>query len=433
MPARKAKIRYTAVPKRFVRPKRLFWLAIGAGAMAAGVSLGVAMVSGATIGSYRSFSGTLRPEVDPLPIYLLEGAILEKVLIAPGDTIVQGQTLATLDKAAMSAAVKELQAGLLHHTVLRDCLLSTQKPGTPDIKGVTEDQQTAVSLAVQECSGFTDDRVEVHVRFDTHRDALLSKRKLVEDYIRVLTTTKDNQDKVRREDDARRALALALVRADLDSQLAENELEQRAELSGLRSKRLDRVQQLEQEIQGKRNLQKILKLHMDTPRIAAPFDGEIVRVRNLVQTGPAQTDINLIQMRPPESDQFQAYFDVPQSQINGITLGRPVSVKIVGQLETHRSLQGEITDLQALGANDIRISVALDSESQLHLLELSDRLALFGRATATQVKVRLGDLPIWETMMQSTISVRRGDSDNDPMLDVGKAARVTDIQPVEEG
>ena len=408
MPTQTSKITYSAMPRRFIRRARLFWMAMGIAAVL-GIAAAVAqLTSQSTVGSYHGFAGTLRPGLDPMPVELARGVILEDVSVVPGDTVFKGQTLASLDVEAMTAKIAALQADLLHHSVLKHCLLADQKPGTPDVAGMKDARKTAMLLALEECGMLLDARVAVHVDFDARRAPLVQQKDLIQNYIRLLTSTdQDTPDTTGRAEDARRALALAMVRGEIDTRLAELDIERRSALSELRERRLDRVRALERDIDAKTREQAALRDGLAFPRIAAPVAGEVVRVRNLVQSGPTRETLNLIQIRPPGDAMFNAHFEVPLAHFKGITLGQNVRLRVVGQLNDHGPLTGQITDLETLDSGTVRVLITLDSASQAELMAMGPNLSLWGQATSSRIDVQLDRVPLLDALGTSALAQTR--------------------------
>ena len=66
-------------------------------------------------------SGELSPGAGT-PLTLPEGLLIEQVLVQPGDSVTQGQTLAVLSVDDIDTAIDQLQASLEQHQVQADQL-----------------------------------------------------------------------------------------------------------------------------------------------------------------------------------------------------------------------------------------------------------------------------------------------------------------------
>lgn len=149
----------------------------------------------------RSYPGRLRPLTDPAGVVLPAGVPLQTVLVAEGDRVRAGQTLATLDGPTIALRLAEVEVDILERQILRDCLIDgsgLDLDGEPDprvLPAVAEaDDIQARDMAIRLRGALADCAAD--------RRALAERRRGLDEAHRLLTTRRDLLTK-------RMALALA--------------------------------------------------------------------------------------------------------------------------------------------------------------------------------------------------------------------------------
>jgi len=380
---------YTKVPTSFPRISRLLWLTWG-GAFAFGLSaLWVLLLMGSNLASHRSYVGQLRPESDPITVILPQGAILDQVVATPNEEIRTGQTLATLNIAAMTRSVERLSKELLHDDLLKECLLAEQLPDTTFFSEIPKGSRDLLILAIQECDQFIQNKSQIQLNLEKTLVGLHEKRRLIARYIRVLTEHSERDlSPDKKQADARQALALALLRNKLEKQMTDHQVQAEKDTAELRIRRLDRVRTLTDVINIKTELRHSIEALLETPRVQAPKDGFIVHVRSVPHSDPLSEDTQFIEMRPEAGLGYQAYFDVSHEFLDGVEPGDRVRMRLLGDWKNAPILVGEVRNLDALNSSVVRVDVALDERSIVDLDDPENGIALRYTGTASEIRVK---------------------------------------------
>ena len=380
---------YTKVPYSLPRLSRLLWLVWG-GVVTFGIgSVWGLLLMGSDLSSQRSYVGQLRPQSDPITVTLPQGAILDQVVATQDEEIRTGQTLATLNVPAMKRSIERLSKELLHDDLLKECLLSERLPDTSFFAEASKEIRDQLILAVQECDQFVRSKARIQIRLEKALVSLQEERALIARYIRVLTDNSDLElTPEKKQDDARQALALALLRNKLDKQMTDYELQAEKDTSALREQRLETVRDLTKSIKLKTELRHSIEAALEAPRVQAPKDGFIVHVRSVPHSDPLLEDTQFIEMRPEEGLGYQAYFDVSHEYLDGVKPGDQVRMRLLGDWKNAPTLIGEVRDLNATGGPSVRVDIALDESSIADLDDPRNGIALRYTGTASEMRVQ---------------------------------------------
>lgn len=413
MPSKHTKRSYTAVPKRLLRFRPLMWAALGClGAGLVAMGWGV-ILSNTTVSTHHNYVGELSPDADPITITVPKGAILQETLASRNEEIVSGQTVAVLNVPAMEETVATLSGQVLADVILRDCLLVEELPDTPQIDGLSEATQNHVRIAYQTCAEFLGEKTRRQEKLE-HDGALLSTElDLVEQYLKVLSLSADlNLSATKKQDDARQGLALALLGNKIEKQLSELKFDADKEHAEWQHERLTRIQELSASIQSKTSLRQKMQLLVDKPRLQAPINGVISRVRRVPHNVPIHEDIDFVEVRSEEGTGYQASFIVPHNRLDAVAPGQTVRMTMLGMLDGGPELVGKVSALNTVGGTTVRAQVELDKASVSRLDNPQIGIALRGLGTASIVQVEkpgFAVLPaIQETLAQS-IFLRKED------------------------
>ena len=162
--------------------------------------------------------------------------------------------------------------------------------------------------------------------------------------------------------------------------------------------RLARVRELAKDMTARAEALRRLQDLLDTPRLTAPRGGRVTRVRSFDSEAALTQDIDLIELRAPGEAGFEAHFDVPHHEVQGIEVGNRVRLKLLGLAEGGPALFGRVSDLQAGGTTTVRARVTLDAQSLDLLEDPRTGVALNGRGTASLVHVQKDDMPVREVL-----------------------------------
>lgn len=400
MARRPADLIYSPLPRTGLPLRRLLWLLwAGIACLMLGWG-GYVLLVDLQVPSRTSYTGTLRPDADPVTLSLPEGAVLDQILVARNDTVRQGQTLATLDITAMERYIATLEAELIHDRMLRDCLLSGQRPHQPPAPpdSLSDPLATAMQRAVQSCLLDLDTTAALEASRADSQAQLKQERQLVDRYIRVLTSTPDTEAS-RKE--VLQALALSMTRTRIDTRLTELRAQTQSDLLDNRAARLSKISGLETDIRFKSGLRARLLTALETPRLTAPEAGRVLRVRRLPKGTQAAELTQVLEVRPDGTGGYRAGFALPQADRTQIALGRTVQITLLGQLDRVPDLTGDISHIHVADDGQLWADITLDTASTALLDDPHTGLALRGSDTASTIHVQGEDINALESLRQT--------------------------------
>ncbi len=357
----------------------------------------------------RSFAGSIAPTRERTTVALPAYTILDRVIVDDGDDVAAGQTLATLNTAAMKTRLTQVSTSLDHAQENIACLLHArrrvrsvdrQEAETPTpLDGPVDptETETAMKEHLEVCrSALWEFSVTQDVLIQ-ERTALIAERDAVKDYISIGLWIDPNTAAAT----LRRHVALKMLRTEIDKELVRNT--QRIE-QARRAFDADLEQMLEAQTDAVKALsteELHLQDHIASPRIPAPSDGTIARVRPLATQSGMDEALEIIEVVPKGHARFQATFEVALQVANEIDRGQPVEMHALGAYLTPPLLTGRVSGMHTGSAGQILVTVTLDEESINLLADPDTGLALGGPETATLVKVRLAPEPLFDQLVRS--------------------------------
>jgi multidrug efflux pump subunit AcrA (membrane-fusion protein) len=368
----------------------LFWIGFAASIVAGLVGLSMLALVRADIPSFQTYNGALRPDADPIVLSLPTSGILDQILVQRNDTVKAGQTIATLDVPAMQLRLDQVEAQLLHDSVLRDCLLNAPPaPNVPETDtGLVGEQQVAFDLAIQECKALLSAEEVSLATLHTQRDYLLRESKLLDDYLQLLTRNRDTVSREAQKGQVMRAVALELTRNRVSSRISTLDHDIWQAKQDARLARIDRVRQLSDDIYQKREMRGRLVALLDAPRLIAPESGQILRTRPTPPDAMAAAETEVIEMRSSDQRGYRAHFRVPDHLIHSVQPGLGVELQMVGLRDSAPPLSGSVSHMEA-DANGVMIAqIKLSPDSIALLDDPQTGIALRGRQTASVIRIR---------------------------------------------
>ena len=393
MPKQQTSRIYCRVPRRRMRFKSFLWLILGFSILSTGASGWTIALLNGTISSNSNFVGQLSPDADPIVITLPKGAILKEIHAPRNAEILQGQTVATLDSQAMTRRIEQLSAELLHDDMLRECLLVEELPETTFFVDLPQLAQDHARLAHQDCQLMLDEKDQIMSRMDKTKALKIEERSLVDHYISLLSTSlAQDLTPDMRDEDARQALALALLRNKLDLEIANMQFDAGIEGAEWQRDRIERIRILGEQIRTKTELRHHMEALLEQPRLQAPENGVVVQVRNVPRDTAMREDVEMMVLRPNDGIGYSASFVVPHHQLDMVSTGNKVQLTMLGMLDGGPQLTGEVTALTTTNQPAVRATITLDPESVIRLDDPQIGVALRGLGTASSIRVQKADL-----------------------------------------
>lgn len=386
---------YQAVPVRNPGVRPLLWLILGFSLLTLlGSGWTLVLLSG-RVASHHNFVGHLSPDADPIVVSLPHGAILKELHTTRNAKIRQGQTVATLDIDAMEQRIEMLGAELLHDDLLRECLLIEEPPDAAYFVDLPEQAREHARLARQDCRGFLAEKARIMERLAQKQNLMREEQSLVTRYQGLLSYGLNGSlPPQQREQDARQALALALLRNKLEQQLAEAQFDADKEGAEWQQRRLKQVRALMKAIRLKTELRRHMRALLERPRLHAPENGFVVQVRSIPRDTAMKEDIDLIVLRPEDGVGYRASFEVPHHQLDSVSTGDKVQMTMLGMINGGPLLTGSVSGLRSTGHTLVRAEVTLDQESVTKLDDPQIGVALRGLGTASIIRVQKADQPV---------------------------------------
>lgn len=382
--------------------RALLWLVIGFSVLTTVASGWVVLLLSGSIASHTDFVGQLSPDADPTIISLPKGAILKEVHVPRNTEVKRGQTLATLDIDEMKRRIEEINAELLHDDLLRECLLIEEVPESDYFVDLPEPAQTQARLARQECQAFLHEGRAIQDKLETEQALRSEERRLIDSYIAVLSSAlRQEMLPKEREEDSRQALALALLRNTLDREIADLGFEAAAERTSWQRRRLERIRLLGDEITSNTDMKRHMQALLEKPRLHAPEDGLVVQVRRVAQDNAMYEDVDLVVLRPDDGVGYSADFAVPDHQLDQISVGNNVRMRMLGMADDGPLLTGTISSINTKGQSSVRAAVRLDPESVSQLDDPGVGIALRGSGTASVIRVQKTNIDAVDVLRQA--------------------------------
>ena len=379
---------YPLYPRIGIAWRGLFWLFWGLILIGGAVGGSYAVVQQVNLPSYREYLGELRPDRDPVAINLPAGVYLDQILVERGAQVKSGQTIATLDIAAMTARLAEIDRQIIADFVLRSCLLGTTT--VPDRQPVADPEFTAlVQLARRECANQQEQRATRQAQHAVDRSILEERRKLFQSYLFL------SMRHIRAEGDRLQplhtAVSLAISKNILDQKIANLDHRTAQERFDFNNQTIAEARKISERIAVNLQLRAVLSRYVQSPRLLAPDSGHINRIRPVQPGTSLREPVEIVDITPAGQAAFWAEFKVPANDIDLISLGMEVQMTLLGGWHKTPVLVGHIEKIVQGQGGFVTVAVQVSEQSVTDLAAPTDGVALRETGTASALQVRFAD------------------------------------------
>lgn len=384
------------------------WAVLSVLAIAAG---GYTLADKIRVPSSHQYAGTLTPDQDPTVIALPHDLPLDSILVEPGEQVKAGQTVALLDTAAMAARLKQIGREILVASILRECLLGTEfdpleqempfgfvaeSAPSQDSPFAEYDSETGILMraALEDCRTSQEADILQQTRLQQALNLMQSQIGLVDQKLAmVLGVSKKSTHKTRVDPVVRAhaSVSIALEKNQIVGRFQTLQTELQALTIDQNRNRLDRIQQLSEDVATKLTLQAMLTHYLAAPRLLAPENGIVNRIRPIMVGKSYVGDESFIELRGENAELFRAQMRIPYSDHANLRPGTKVMIRLAGFRENGPNLEGQVSGLlqgqNVLGERHILAEIELSPESQAVLADPARGVALRGQTTASTIQV----------------------------------------------
>lgn len=409
MPNPRSEHSYSRPVRGQIAIRAAFWLALATtfcAAIAVSASLFVLRLD---ISNTRSFPGTLKVRQSSQPLVLPAGVPMGNIVVAEQRAVRAGQTIAAFDRADLSRHLQRAKRAVLVAQTQREWLLDRGAAPPDPTLGTVIDAESAsqTKAALQECNAALDDaqaritRIEQSMTLLSHRLKLIDRK--TELGFQAAAPGKPGLK------DARAALDAALDRNKVAQQLqalaAQRDL---ARQDARRSVNI-KVQDLTDAIQDARDLAALLEKFIARPRLTAPQDGTLGRIRPLQAGQVFDTPTQFADLALADNEHVDISFQAKGSQTILFEQGEDVLVEIPGAPDGN-TVSATISDIRQGGEENgerrILVIATVNLEDRNVDLLPADTPGFPGPQTRTgmirteaNVSVRIPD-PVVSTIVQ---------------------------------
>lgn len=398
-------------PRTSVQLVRLIWLAWAVLSVLA-ISAGFfTLADRIMVPSSHHYAGTLTPDQDPTVIALPHDLPLDSVLVEPGEKVKAGQTVALLDTAAMTARLEQTEREIIVSSVLRECLLgtefdlpalempsesSTESSLLYDLPFAGSGSETGILMraaledcrTTQEADTLQQTRLQQGLRLMQSQIGLIDQKLAMVLSVPKRRKQKGGVDPVVR---AHASVSIALEKNQLLGRFQTLQTELQALKIDQNRNRLDRVHQLSENVAAMLTLQAMLTHYLAAPRLLAPENGTVSRIRPIMVGKLYSDDESLIELRGESAELYRAEMRIPFSDHAVLRPGTKVTIRLAGFRENAPRLVGQVAGLtqgqNVRGERQIVAQIELSQQSQALLADPARGVALRGQTTASSIQV----------------------------------------------
>ncbi|MBT0957974.1 hypothetical protein IV417_11275 [Alphaproteobacteria bacterium KMM 3653] len=385
-------------PQRRVNLAGLLWLIIAVSALALGLSTAALFLGQMQSIAAQSFPGTLRPTSPATHVDLPAGLPLQTLQVSEGERVTAGQTIATLDEAAITASREGVERRLLSTRALRACLLGEGPAGTSDhLSGHIEaEAETQLNLALKECDLLNRTDAAELVQFDDSILLLDRRRDLLIDYAHRTRANLPAGVAPNTLQGMRVALGIALSQTELTTERLSIEQARDTARRAIENRRITRSKSLTVEIETLLTRRALLERYSAAPRLTAPQTGRIAQVRVPPAGKSFDQSVTLLQVVPGLQSNFAVEANLPTDLARDMPLGTSIELDLLGFGPSETPLTGSMTGFAPgpPGSGTTLAKITLSEETQSWLVNPRNGLALGASATASDVRLRLPPQPL---------------------------------------
>lgn len=354
----------------------------------------LAMVVGALIAADQvmhrpqmTLVGTLQSAQRPVPVVLPGGAQISELLVKNGDHVAQGQTLASYDHAALSDLADSLDIKLLvmrfdrecalDHAVIQDMQDWTQSAG-PDVRG-------QLRLAAESCLARHQTESRALRASMRERDMLQDRARLIDQHILALQGEPVATNQSGR---ARTIMSALLAQSEIDTQLAQTALQIEDAAAILKQMSIDRTAALDAQINDLKAQRAQLARLLAAPRLDAPTDGRVRRVRVPSTRDALPQDVVVMEIVPDVAAPYVLDVQIDPEIADRLAPGTRFDLRMSGLDRRDdpgaTAIWNPISKIASADGTALRVQIPLTPDSEERLLQRQDRIA-FSDATSAAV------------------------------------------------
>lgn len=352
-----------------------------------------------------SYIGSLATSRDPIMVNLPADLPIAEVLVARGQDIRQGETVATFDTAALTGERNRIENATAALVLERRCLLDSSL--SDDLELTIASAETALEqrlfIALESCRSFLEEEnsIQKHLQEST---SLAAERHLLllEQRARLGRFALDAAPSERHE------ILLAALKVDLQilgireqRHTVENRHQMHAREGHM--EKISRLRTLTDQIDKNVEFLDRVDAALEFPRVVSPVAGRVQRVRAIQRGAVLPKSTELLQVAPNDTRTYNVSFSVSFDTLGRIRVGQALDIRALGDTHAiHLPLSGQVAALTR-NENDsnsqmVMVSVKLDAESVARLSRPDVRLALHGTETASIVTLKLQTTSVWQAL-----------------------------------
>lgn len=381
---------YVRTPRARVPWRSLLWICVvffGVGCLGFWM---LGRLQNAPMPRSANLTGSLSRIAAPVPVIAPKHTLISQLLVAEGDIVRAGQTLAVVDADQLNLIRDRLAQKRLVGQLRRECFLGWAAEGKrpanlPELADV--DLLAELRLAQAECLNRAISLQQNISTAEQHVDLLQDRKRILSQYQTLMIGAPRQQTNTQ---NALRILRIMLAKSGLEEQLQDAETalstmksEMRATLLELANQENDQIQRLAAELAQ-------LELLIKTPRLQSPLGGTVHRLREPPTGAGLLSAETLFEILPRENQGFQVSVDIPSTLVDAVSIGDMIDFTIAGFGRDGIGYRGVLNGLPHAQNNGmLRVSVLPDPDSEARLVRLQDRIALGLDNTASVLGVRL--------------------------------------------
>ena len=347
------------------------------------------------IAQKNTFAGQLSLGADIISVKLPQGAVLDSIIVKPGQLVRANQTLAVIDPTNLPDRIDQFQRQIVALDLERMCIGDEALSASPAVfKTRKTDVDGLQRNALEKCRQFN----ERH-RFKTRRlqkeiDLLLERVRLLE---KKGKATLAHASRTGATPNLTRSMAHTLIaQNEIKRQILGLETELNAAHLAINAERAHAKEDLGREtLEIRRKLNALQRL-VKSPRVTAPIAGTVQRVRMPKSKNATQGASEIVQISSQERQSVSLWMQVHKDVISSIPLGTKVNFTVTAGARGTRTFSAKIAGVGQLAhlPNHIRVTLQ-PSDDALHELWNSDAfLALRNENSFASIHVQTQPISI---------------------------------------
>ncbi|MCT8159557.1 hypothetical protein [Pseudoruegeria sp. SHC-113] len=421
------------MPRAPLRFLSILMLAASLLLVGAGAHLIWHAVASSRVSDTGRYQGVLAPLNPPALVVLPAGIPLQTILVANGEAVSRGETVALVDTGELETAIQEARFRLETDRALMRCLGTLARPegrvdlpeafSTPSLNAPHPFRLLSALRRCEEAAIGLDRIHESHTEKAAH---LLERIALEEQRKALLVQSARNPARALADREAltRAAVLTDSNRADLAQALAQLHDEERLAIATERLAIAEAFAALGESVRVAEAQLRLMERFLDTPRLQAPASGVARNVRTQSALAAPPEDTPILRLEASDPQTYDVRFRLDEATALKVPLGSEVRILPMGAAPGRLPLTGEVTgfipEYQTQASHtavsgpvppalapvqtpllvDARIALSEDS-----LARMADRysgLAFAGEGSASQISVEMAPVPLASLISAST-------------------------------